>query len=186
MLSQEIFPLYHNPKENLGLNVGSNSNLNVGILLQGSKQRRLQKVVHMAKSPISASSNHQTLTLRLRLHTLCGLTCKPSTCNCVYIIFWSSVEINLEIDAICNGLTDEMKLSWLPKDAFPIIHSILNPDYQEYVIYSLCSFFKRVVNGGTLGSCRCHCLTNCEMFGDEHHWYVIIAKILVLSYTFVN
>ena len=188
-------PVHHNRKKRIldqETLEGAYSNPDVGILLfQGSsKQRRRQSGGSRVEENndwriLQTTSN--TSDSEAEAYPVCGLTCKPSACNCVYN-FWSSEECTTEINALCNGVTDENGIEWTIQGCIPYYSQY--PFSQAYLMNLLCPFSKCVVNGGTLGSCRCQMFkTNCEKFGDEGFYMPVshnVTKILLLSYYFVN
>ena len=168
--AEKIFPLNSNAQaQRRGDSNGSNSHPDVGILLHGGRLHRFQTGAHWDNN--SRHILQRSNTNSAEAYALCGSTCKPSACNCVYN-FWSSVEeCTSEIDTICNGVTDADGTEWSIQGCIPDYPQY--PGYQEYFMNLFCPFSNCVVDGGTLGSCRCQMFkTNCEKFGDEHLYMV--------------
>ena len=108
----------------------------VGILREGSSRTLQHGSMHYSEG------DHHDGSM------MCGVNCQPSTCVCMSNIFLetSGVDCAIEIDAVCNGVTDVDGTNW------NIQGCIVGYPYGDSSDV-LCSVAKCRVDGGSFATC---------------------------------
>ena len=120
--------------------------------LQTSSESGISPDVGILREGISRTLQHGSIHYSEGDHhdgsMMCGANCQPSTCVCMSNIFLetSGVDCAIEIDAVCNGVTDVDGTNW------NIQGCIVGYPYGDSSDI-LCSVAKCRVDGGSFATC---------------------------------
>ncbi len=133
----------------------SESSPDIGVLRGGTSRALQHGNMHYSEGNYHDYDHHflqssttDTYSNNYDAGSMCGESCKPSTCVCMTNIFLETSDVGCatEVDAVCNGVTDADGTKW------NIQGCIIGYPYGDSSDV-LCSVAKCRVNGGSFASC---------------------------------
>lgn len=165
--AEKVFPL--NAEERCDPS-GSNSTLVVGVR-QGGNFRHLRHERDMFlpgrnDRPRFLQSNTTNVFSKYDSGSLCGPSCKPSTCTCMANIFLetSSIDCATELNAVCNGVIDADGTQWNIMGCIYGYPQVLSSE-------AVCSLAACRVGGGSIASCFAQPFHN--LLGNAGSWVTL-------------